>query len=504
MLFSSRNATTALHALMKNVLNGHVVKSRAGNTLELMHTTIVLGDPRQREILHPERKALYPAQIAETMWVLAGRNDVEWLGHYLPRASEFSDDGKVWRGGYGPRLRGDGAAWTDPLHEVIELLKEDPGTRRAVINIYDNREDLGADSKDIPCNTLLHFIRSECGLLDLAVMVRSNDLMWGWSGINAFEWSAVLEIVAHYAGMGMGRLVFHQSSLHLYERSWAKAGRIAGREEIPSPDEWSPEFNADGAKLSILIHEWFRIEGLIRDGSKLTSAAEITSFPEPLMRSWLWVLWSWWFGKVAEPIEGTAQEIALVQSPGWTKRKSSPAPAPKYQELLDFMTKLHAEKDAAYGDSWCRRGELFSILPNIARKVDRLGKSDSQETALDTAVDLVLYLAKYQAEWRSDTHGEPHLRAVAANLGEVIPFGEPCSDPEEVIATIRLVFESLLSLKETKDSSPGNARVMVRSLLDRAAELARYEWDKRQAEIAEMKHQLWKDGNATRKWSPEK
>ena len=498
MLIHAKNAGTALPVLMSRVLNGHVVNSRVGRTRELMHTTIVLGNPRQREILHPERKALYPAQIAETMWILAGRNDVWWLSHYLPRASEFSDDGKVWRGGYGPRLR-------TPLLGVIELLKKDPDTRRAVINIYDSREDLGVDSKDIPCNTLLHFIRNETGCLDLVVMVRSNDLMWGWSGINAFEWSAVLEIVAHYAGMELGCLVFHQSSLHLYERSWAKAERIAGRiaerEEIPSPDEWSPEFNADGAKLSILIHEWFRIEGLIRDGSKLTSAAEITSFPEPLMRSWLWVLWSWWFGKVAEPIEGTAQETALVQSPGWTKRKSSPAP--KYQELLDFMTKLHAEKDAAYVDSWCRRGELFSILPNIARKVDRLGKSDSQETALDTAVDLVLYLAKYQAEWRSDTHGEPHLRAVAANLGEVIPFGEPCSDPEEVIATIRLVFESLLSLKETKDSSPGNASVMVRSLLERAAELARYEWDKRQAEIAEMKHQLWKDGNATRKWSPE-
>lgn len=499
MLFSSRNATTALPALMKNVLNGHVVKSRAGNTLELMHTTIVLGDPRQREILHPERKALYPAQIAETMWVLAGRNDVEWLGHYLPRASEFSDDGKVWRGGYGPRLRGT----EDPLLDVIDLLKKDPGTRRAVINIYDNREDLGADSKDIPCNTLLHFIRNECGLLDLAVMVRSNDLMWGWSGINAFEWSAVLEIVAHYAGVGMGRLVFHQSSLHLYERSWAKAERIAEREEIPSPDEWSPRFSPGDRGLDSLISQWFRIEGLIRHGrSKLTSAVEITSFPEPLMRSWLWVLWSWQFGKVAEPIEGTAQETALVQSPGWTKRKGLLAPS-RYRDLLEFMTKLHAEKDAAYGDSWCRRGELFSILPNIARKVDRLGKSDSQETALDTAVDLVLYLAKYQAEWRSDTHGEPHLRAVAANLGEVIPFGEPCGDPEEVIATIRLVFDSLLSLKETKDHSPGNASVMVRSLLERAAELARYEWDKRQAEIAEMKHQLWKDGNATRKWSPE-
>ena len=260
MLVSSRNATTALPVLMKSVLTGPVMESRAGRTRELMHATVILTNPCQREILHPDRKALYPAQIAETMWVLAGRNDVEWLGHYLPRASEFSDDGKVWRGGYGPRLRGDGAAGADPLFEVIELLKEDPGTRRAVINIYDSREDLGVDSKDIPCNTLLHFIRNETGCLDLAVMVRSNDLMWGWSGINAFEWSAVLEIVAHYAGMLPGQLVFHQSSLHLYERSWAKAERIAARAEAVGDDVvWSPEFHSWGQRLDSLIKEWFRI-----------------------------------------------------------------------------------------------------------------------------------------------------------------------------------------------------------------------------------------------------
>lgn len=502
MLLSSRNATTALPALMKNVMNGEEIESRVGRTRELMHATVSLGSPCEREILHPDRGALYPAQIAETMWILAGRNDVEWLSHYLPRAAEFSDDGKVWRGGYGPRLRGKEVGDADPLLEVIELLRETPDTRRAVINIYDNREDLGADSKDIPCNTLLHFVRNGSGCLDLAVMVRSNDLMWGWSGINAFEWSAVLEIVAHYAGLGVGRLVFHQSSLHLYERSWPKAERIVKTGQVADPRiPWSPRFSPGDRGLDSLISQWFSIEEHIRLGT--LAPLEISNFPEPLMRSWLCVLWSWHNGGVAPPLVNTVQEMALVRSPGWTKRKGLPAPS-RYQDLLEFMTKLHAEKDAAYGDSWCRRGELFSILPNIARKVDRLGKSDSQETALDTAVDLVLYLAKYQAPWRSDaTYGEPHLRAVAANLGEVIPFGEPCSDPEEVIATIRLVFDSLLSLKETKDPSPGNASVMVRSLLERAAELARYEWDKRQAAIAEMKRQLWKDGNATRKWNPE-
>lgn len=486
MLIHAKNADAALPSLMKNVLNGHVVKSRAGNTLELMHTTIVLGDPRQREILHPERKALYPAQIAETMWILAGRNDVEWLSHYLPRAAEFSDDGKVWRGGYGPRLRGT----EDPLLDVIDLLKKDPGTRRAVINIYDNREDLGADSKDIPCNTLLHFIRNDSGDLDLVVMVRSNDLMWGWSGINAFEWSAVLEIVAHYAGMLPGQLVFHQSSLHLYERSWAKAERIAARAEAVGDDVvWSPEFHSWGQRLDSLIKEWFRIEGLIRDGSKLTSAVEITSFPEPLMRSWLWVLWSWQFGKVAEPIEGTAQEMALTQSPGWDKRATPPL-----TKMAAYIADLHERKDKAYGDSWKRRGEKVAIQANIARKVDRLGVSDDDETELDTATDLLVYLIKYRG-WllRHRATENEWVRAELAKLDKnplnLLRYSERAS-----IEAIREMFDKLLGCGDEID---GEKMRLVVVMVAESWLLVKYLWEEREADNAELKKALWKGQGAT-------
>ncbi|WP_241825314.1 nucleoside triphosphate pyrophosphohydrolase family protein [Micromonospora sp. CB01531] len=62
---------------------------------------------------------------------------------------------------------------------------------------------------------------------------------------------------------------------------------------------------------------------------------------------------------------------------------------------------LHRRKDASYGNSWKRRGELISIMANIARKVDRLKivavtlESTADENALDTAVDLYVYALKY-------------------------------------------------------------------------------------------------------------
>jgi hypothetical protein len=71
------------------------------------------------------------------------------------------------------------------------------------------------------------------------------------------------------------------------------------------------------------------------------------------------------------------------------------------RRLKEAITSLHRQKDAAYGNSWKRRGELISIMANIARKVDRLeviasGANPSQdETTLDTAIDLCVYALKY-------------------------------------------------------------------------------------------------------------
>jgi hypothetical protein len=70
-------------------------------------------------------------------------------------------------------------------------------------------------------------------------------------------------------------------------------------------------------------------------------------------------------------------------------------------QLKAAIKSLHARKDRAYGDAWKRRGERISILPNIARKVDRLAvhlQTQAElrdEPILDTAIDLLVYCGKY-------------------------------------------------------------------------------------------------------------
>lgn len=423
-----RNVNEALPDLAGWImLSGNDVRSRAGDTKERTMVQVTLTHPRERAILIPERKASLAAQIAETMWVLSGRDDIEWLKNYLPRAGDFSDDGKTWRAAYGPRLR----AWktddewiptVDQLANVVDLLKNDPTTRQAVMTIWDPVLDW-TESKDIPCNNWLHFLQRN-GRLDLHVAIRSNDLIWGWSGINQFEWSTLLEIVAGMTGFAVGSLTFSISSLHIYERHWERAKQI---DETRSRNrkyndsawfEWSAvsQHSADPVvSLDSLIANWFTVEEIIRTKDWQGAADAIRDFPEPMLRSWLYILGYYWHENEdflsPEGVDGTTLAEAARWAPA-RKPPQAPTHTEVWQSLKDasvndfaqYVTNLHNEKHAAYGDSWKRRGEQIGIMANIARKVDRLGVSGAGDTATDTAVDLLVYLAKYEV-WLNEQVG---------------------------------------------------------------------------------------------------
>lgn len=413
------DSTEALPKMLALLDRGKEVGSRNGKVVEQMHVGVTLTNPTPtKELRVPGRKPNLAAQIAETMWVLAGRNDIEFLSHYLPRAADFSDDGVTWRGGYGPRIRNwrgysgnnDVSPGVDQWKYVIDTLQADPTSRRAIINLWDPAIDT-TPGKDLPCNDWLSFsIRGNS--LDLHVAVRSNDVMWGWSGINHFEWATLLEITAGLLGVDPGALHFSITSLHMYEPHFLKASAIMNASGtsptvLPSPAFWLPVGNRDLRSVDALFEEWFEIEAKIRHGGGRYGGAgweaRIDQFPEPMLQSWLRVLQWWWTGDGAylRPLLGTSIYAGCLAS--LQPARPAPAmpvgfpPAEQRETFSDYVCNLHDEKHAMYGDSWKRRGEMLGIMANIARKVDRLGKTGGGDTSTDTAIDLLVYLCKYHA-----------------------------------------------------------------------------------------------------------
>ena len=411
MKYEFSTASEALPVILKDLLEfGDEVGSRNGRVKELLNPQIVIKNPAEREILSLGRKANVFAQIAETMWVLSGRNDVEWLSAYLPRAKDYSDDGVYWRGGYGPRIRG-GHFGFDQLSHVVDILKEDPLSRRAVLAIYDPQTD-ASPGKDIPCNDFLQF-QSRDGSLHLTVTVRSNDAMWGWSGINAFEWSTLQEIVASLLGVRVGNLVFNIGSLHLYEPHWAKASRIS----YEDPAVYNLDrirFNPDGVfseiwEVDLMIERWFIWESMCREGTAKRDLLD--EWDDPMFGAWAKAIAYFWTrdSEWLCDLRGTALGLAIARTPASVLSEAPTAshrPAPVVRatgtlsdaarRFYEYVADLHAAKHKSYGDSWKKRGEKTSILANIARKVDRLGVGDQFDTSADTLLDFLVYLIKYR------------------------------------------------------------------------------------------------------------
>lgn len=477
-----RNATEALPALIREVLDaGETVESRNGTTKELIMQQITLTDP-EPVITTPGRRVSLPAQIAEMVWMLAGRDDIEWLSHYLPRAKDFSDDGKTWRGAYGPRLRAFGFKdkfsdrGVDQLAHVVGLLNEDRGTRRAVINIYNPTIDT-QPGKDIPCNNWLHFLPRD-GKLHGHVVIRSNDLFWGWSGINAWEWTNLLTIVARLTGFERGSLTFSISSLHLYEKHWERAAAIADKwEGLEDIDFFSPDpqfsWSGDLAGFDEILGRWFNVEKHIREETiGVDIVATIQAFPETMLRSWLWVLYAWNRGDMSLlpfDVLGTALGYAAEVSPA--RKMPFVPPAEDRERFTQFVVNLHAEKDAAYGTSWKKRGEMLGIMANCARKVDRLGVEGGGDTAADTAIDLMVYLVKYLI-WLEEqkgnsgniTEGPVHVQRVTSTIGSMIRTTPLPVDNEKIIADIKQGFDTLEHQVMEKREDRGELVVTLLSL----------------------------------------
>jgi thymidylate synthase len=177
--------------------------------------------------------------LFESLWMLAGRNDVAPLDYYNSQIADIaSDDGKTFNGAYGYRWRhstccqqeyavSDGGGLRkgeyvdrdelsecDQLAIIIDQLRRNPESRRCVLQMWNCEDDLLKidETKDCCCNVCVFFslrngevvnvggvpvyldasragdiplVTPPLRYLDMTVVNRSNDMIWGMLGANA-------------------------------------------------------------------------------------------------------------------------------------------------------------------------------------------------------------------------------------------------------------------------------------------------------------------------------
>jgi len=214
--------------------------------------------------------------------MLAGRNDVAPLNYYAGNMKDYSDDGKTLNGAYGYRWRHESVRdyvidrpghYTmfnkdcDQLNILVDHLKADPTSRRAVLAMWNVEDDLLKvdSSKDVCCNLNVMFsLREETvkgepdeiwpwkRFLDMTVTNRSNDMIWGMLGANYVHFTFLQEYMAARLGVEVGVYHHFTNNLHVYESNWKPEEWLADQEQM----SYKP--NTDCQKLVVNVADFER------------------------------------------------------------------------------------------------------------------------------------------------------------------------------------------------------------------------------------------------------
>lgn len=224
---------------------GQPVAPRGMPTIEVLGASLTLTDPRRRLVDVPPIRVINPAfAAAEAIWILSGSDD-PWIYQYNQRLADYADNGRLM-GAYGPRLR----RWhgrIDQLAQVRELLTADPGTRRAVVQLFDPEAD-ARGHKDVPCTLGYRFFLRD-GLLHMHTTMRSQDLWLGFC-YDIFTATILQELIAGWLGAPPGSYVLSVDSLHLYAHDLPKAQRL-------------PAVGTPGVPMVPLVTPWKTFDELL-------------------------------------------------------------------------------------------------------------------------------------------------------------------------------------------------------------------------------------------------
>jgi len=206
-----RNANEAYEYVHDQIIQNGV---SFGDTKALFNVGFYITDPKDRKIINKERKWNEEYAEAEWQWYLSGDPNVEALGDIYGKVPEIwkrmADENGQVNSNYGyqwERAR--------QLENVVEMLIENPSTRRACISIYDGKE-MSDYASDTPCTYAVQFTILD-NRLNMCVTMRSNDLWFGFCN-DQYCFSKLQQLVSERLKLKTGTYYHFVHNLHLYNK----------------------------------------------------------------------------------------------------------------------------------------------------------------------------------------------------------------------------------------------------------------------------------------------
>ena len=209
MLNSYKNANKAYEALLKYIPMKGI---DFDNTKALFNCGFYIQNPLDNHITNKERDWKLEYAEAEWQWYLSGDPSVETLGKIYgkvpPIWDKMADSERKCRSNYGWQWNRN-----HQIDYVVAKLRTIKDTRHAAISIYDGKE-ISTYAKDTPCTYAIQFTILN-NKLNMAVMMRSNDLWYGFCN-DQYCFVMLQKMIAERLSIKLGNYYHFAHNFHLY------------------------------------------------------------------------------------------------------------------------------------------------------------------------------------------------------------------------------------------------------------------------------------------------
>jgi thymidylate synthase len=184
------------------------------NTKALFNIGFEIQQPIDNSINAPWRNWNKEYAEAEWQWYLSGSPKVSTLGSIYGKIptiwQRMADDKGEVRSNYGWQWQRN-----NQIDKIVELLKEQPNTRKASISIYDAKE-FDTYGSDTPCTYAVNFTMLH-NKLNMSVVMRSNDLWFGFCN-DQYCFSMLQKMIAETLSVDVGMYYHFAQNFHIYNK----------------------------------------------------------------------------------------------------------------------------------------------------------------------------------------------------------------------------------------------------------------------------------------------
>ena len=195
------------------------------------------------------KRLVWKSMLSELLWFISGSDNIHdlktylksnrlWDGNYqdyLNRLGIDKNDGSMGRiyGVQWRRWKGANGKVVDQLQNAINLIRENPESRRIMVNAWNAAEIGNRDVALPPCHNFFQFYVAE-GKLSLQMYQRSCDMFLGVP-LNIASYSVLLHMVAKITGLVPCEFIHVLGDAHIYLNHLDAVKEQLSRKPYPLP-----------------------------------------------------------------------------------------------------------------------------------------------------------------------------------------------------------------------------------------------------------------------------